>query len=45
MTAKLRKMKLDNNMLLLKTYIAGHLGASGRFDAFEHLGFFFLKFQ
>jgi oligopeptidase B len=42
--AKLRKMKKDNNILLLKTNMgAGHKGASGRYDylrddvAFEYL--------
>lgn len=37
--AKLRKSKTDNNTLLLKTYLHGHMGASGRFDAFEELAF------
>ena len=41
-TAKLREMKTDNNLLLLKTKMgAGHMGASGRYDylrdkAFEY---------
>jgi len=34
--AKLRAMKTDNNLLLLKTNMdAGHGGASGRFDRYE----------
>jgi len=39
-TAKLREMKTDNNILLLKTNMgAGHGGASGRYErkiAFEY---------
>jgi len=35
-TAKLREMKTDNNILLLKTNMgAGHGGASGRYESLE----------
>ncbi|HMD81905.1 MAG TPA: prolyl oligopeptidase family serine peptidase, partial [Anaerolineales bacterium] len=38
--AKLREMKTDNNLLLLKTnYEAGHAGASGRYDFLKELAF------
>lgn len=38
--AKLREMKTDNNLLLLKTnYEAGHVGASGRYDFLKELAF------
>ena len=30
--AKLRAMKTDDNLLLLKTFMTGHSGASGRYD-------------
>jgi oligopeptidase B len=36
--AKLREMKTDNNLLLLKTDMeAGHGGASGRFEAIKEV--------
>ncbi len=36
--AKLREMKTDNNVLLLKTNMdAGHAGASGRFDSLKEV--------
>lgn len=39
-TAKLRRLKTDNNRLLLKTNMgAGHGGASGRYDALRELAF------
>ena len=45
--AKLRTLKTDNNILLLKTNMgAGHGGKSGRFDALRELAeeyAFFLK--
>ena len=38
--AKLRTLKTDNNVLLLKTNMAaGHGGASGRYDAFKEVAF------
>jgi oligopeptidase B len=38
--AKLRTLKTDNNVLLLKTIMeAGHGGASGRYDALKELAF------
>jgi oligopeptidase B len=38
--AKLRTLKTDKNMLLLKTNMgAGHGGASGRYDAFREQAF------
>jgi oligopeptidase B len=38
--AKLREMKTDNNMLLLKTNMgAGHGGSSGRYDALKEQAF------
>lgn len=38
--AKLRELKTDNNLLLLKTNLgAGHAGASGRYDALRELAF------
>ncbi|HJU90923.1 MAG TPA: S9 family peptidase [Gemmatimonadaceae bacterium] len=38
--AKLRAMKTDNNMLLLKTHMgAGHGGSSGRYDNLRELAF------
>ncbi len=38
--AKLRELKTDNNLLLLKTNMeAGHGGASGRFKRFEEIAF------
>ena len=38
--AKLRAMKTDNNMLLLKTNMsAGHMGASGRYDFLKEIAF------
>ena len=39
-TAKLRELKTDNNMLLLRTEMeAGHLGASGRYDYLRDIAF------
>ena len=39
-TAKLRTLKTDDNVLLLKTNMAaGHGGASGRYDAFKEVAF------
>ena len=39
-TAKLRTLKTDDNVLLLKTNMdAGHAGASGRYDALKELAF------
>jgi len=39
-TAKLRELKTDNNILLLKTNMgAGHGGASGRYDSLQELAF------
>lgn len=38
-TAKLRRVKTNNTALLLKTYLTGHMGASGRFDSFSELAF------
>ena len=38
MTAKLRELKTDNNILLLKTNMeAGHGGASGRYESLKEL--------
>ena len=38
--AKLRTMKTDNNMLLLKTNMsAGHMGASGRYEYLKEIAF------
>ena len=38
--AKLRTLKTDRNVLLLKTIMeAGHAGASGRYDALRELAF------
>ncbi len=38
--AKLRELKIDNNLLLLKTNMgAGHGGASGRFDRLKEVAF------
>lgn len=38
--AKLRDMKTDDNLLLLKTNMgAGHGGASGRYDSLKELAF------
>ena len=38
--AKLRELKTDNNLLILKTnYEAGHAGASGRYDFLKELAF------
>ncbi|MCS7073607.1 MAG: S9 family peptidase, partial [Bacteroidia bacterium] len=38
--ARLRKLKTDNNLLLLKTnFEAGHGGASGRFEAIKEIAF------
>ncbi|MFV0304404.1 MAG: S9 family peptidase [Moheibacter sp.] len=40
--AKLREMKTDNNLLLLKTDMeTGHSGASGRFESLKELAFEF----
>lgn len=39
-TAKLRLLKTDNNLLLLKTNMGtGHLGASGRYDYLKDIAF------
>jgi oligopeptidase B len=39
-TAKLRALKTDNNMLLLKTNMgAGHGGASGRYESLKEMAF------
>ena len=39
-TAKLRALKTDNNILLLKTNMgAGHGGASGRYDSLKETAF------
>ncbi|MEA5515536.1 S9 family peptidase [Nodularia sp. UHCC 0506] len=39
-TAKLREMKTDNHLLLLKTNMgAGHSGASGRYESLRELAF------
>ncbi|MBW4560868.1 MAG: S9 family peptidase [Mojavia pulchra JT2-VF2] len=39
-TAKLRELKTDNNVLLLKTNMgAGHSGASGRYESLRELAF------
>ena len=39
-TAKLRKLKTDSNVLLLKTNMgAGHGGASGRYDYLKEIAF------
>jgi oligopeptidase B len=39
-TAKLRTLKTDNNVLLLKTNMAaGHGGSSGRYDRFKEVAF------
>ncbi|BAT54108.1 protease II [Nostoc sp. NIES-3756] len=39
-TAKLRQLKTDNNVLLLKTNMdAGHSGASGRYESLRELAF------
>ncbi|MBW4646071.1 MAG: S9 family peptidase [Goleter apudmare HA4340-LM2] len=39
-TAKLRDMKTDNNILLLKTNMgAGHSGASGRYESLREIAF------
>ena len=38
--AKLREMKTDNNIILLKTNTgAGHGGSSGRFDRLKEIAF------
>ena len=38
--AKLRTLKTDSNVLLLKTILeAGHGGASGRYDSLKELAF------
>ena len=40
--AKLRAMKTDSNLLLLKTnIIQGHSGPAGRYDAFKHQAFIY----
>jgi len=39
-TAKLRALKTDDNLLLLKTYMAaGHGGPSGRYDYLKSIAF------
>ena len=39
-TAKLRALKTDQNLLLLKTNMGtGHLGASGRYDYLKDIAF------
>ncbi|MBA7533829.1 Protease 2 [subsurface metagenome] len=41
-TAKLRALKTDNNLLLLKINMgSGHLGASGRYDFLKDIAFEF----
>jgi oligopeptidase B len=41
-TAKLRELKTDENLVLLKTnYDAGHAGASGRYDFLKEIAFDF----
>lgn len=37
--ARMRKATTGHSLILLKTYLAGHMGVSGRFDAFESLAF------
>ena len=38
--ARLRSLKTDNNLLLLKTNMdAGHAGASGRYDYLKEVAF------
>jgi precorrin-6B methylase 2 len=37
--ARMRRLKTNNTTLLLKTYLTGHMGASGRFDALSELCF------
>ena len=37
--AKLRALKTDDNILLLKTDMAGHQGASGRYDYYNEIAF------
>jgi oligopeptidase B len=37
--AKLRYSKTDNNVILLRTNMSGHQGASGRYKYFEELAF------
>ncbi len=40
LTAKLRALKTDNNLLLLRTKMeSGHLGASGRYDFYKDIAF------
>lgn len=40
LTAKLRELKTDNNLLLLRTNMgAGHAGASGRYERLKELSF------
>lgn len=39
--AKLRVLKTDRNVLLLKTEMAGHMGASGRYDYLREIAFQF----
>ncbi|MCD4655800.1 prolyl oligopeptidase family serine peptidase, partial [bacterium] len=36
-TARLRRMKTDDNIILLKTEMAGHFGSSGRYSSIENL--------
>eukprot|EP00741_Cyanophora_paradoxa_P015240 tig00020851_g14710.t1 len=38
-TARLRAVKEDSNILLLRTHIAGHMGSTGRYDHLEDLAF------
>ena len=38
-TAKLRDMRTDDNILALKINMAGHAGASGRYDFFREIAF------
>ena len=41
-TAKLRALKTDNNILMLKTNMSGgHGGSSGRYDYLEEIAFEF----
>ncbi len=43
--ALLRKLKTDANAVLLKTYLSGHMGASGRYDALQELSFSYPYFR
>jgi oligopeptidase B len=39
--AKMRTHKTDDNLLLLKTKMSGHMGASGRYDFYREIAFEF----